>query len=429
MVLFSNRRRAVLFVFLFCLCIGCLLLFHIVLGGDEWCISCSSPPLASASEQQLPQGNWPPARRRRRSDLSPEARSIVDQFESPLMRSHGVQVSHGVITGDLAAFRATTNWQWGPRSAYRPVEPRLEEPHLFYSSATCNIVHANWTNKAEPVSTRVFHSFLYNGEADLLEIKLYELFDVVDVFVVVESKSDFRGRTKPLNFDAADARWSPYVSKIDHFIVEFDVVRASGDQWYAEGQSRYQLNLHLRDLAKEGDIVIAGDLDELPRREVVRLLKNCEVPRHQQPLRLWMPHLYFHLGCLVPDEPWAIMAHWATNASADSAFTVRDAASQKYHHVAGIAETGWHMSWMFRTVREYQHKLSTFSHVEFDTDYYKDPIRIKDIVCGNEALFEKARRCTTRYRNHSLEMPHYLLDHPGKMSYLRPNRCELEKFE
>lgn len=47
----------------------------------------------------------------------------------------------------------------------------------------------------------IYDCFLYYDEDMLLDIRLHTLANVVDKFVIVESKFTFTGRPKPLNFN------------------------------------------------------------------------------------------------------------------------------------------------------------------------------------------------------------------------------------
>jgi beta-1,4-mannosyl-glycoprotein beta-1,4-N-acetylglucosaminyltransferase len=46
--------------------------------------------------------------------------------------------------------------------------------------------------------TKIFDCFLYNGENDLLDIRLNYLYNYVDYFVVVESCQTFQAKKKKI---------------------------------------------------------------------------------------------------------------------------------------------------------------------------------------------------------------------------------------
>ena len=51
------------------------------------------------------------------------------------------------------------------------------------------------------MTRRIFDSFCYRGEADLLECRLTELYESVHAFVIVECNLTYSGHPKPLRFD------------------------------------------------------------------------------------------------------------------------------------------------------------------------------------------------------------------------------------
>ena len=39
------------------------------------------------------------------------------------------------------------------------------------------------------------------------------------------------------------------------------------------------IQLGVRPQARRGDIILIGDIDEIPRKEALQLIKNCQLPR------------------------------------------------------------------------------------------------------------------------------------------------------
>ena len=66
---------------------------------------------------------------------------------------------------------------------------------------------------------RVFDCVLYNGEIEVLEIRLHELDSVVDNFVIVESDLTFSGHPKLIYFEPKDPAVAPFAAKMTHFVV------------------------------------------------------------------------------------------------------------------------------------------------------------------------------------------------------------------
>ena len=57
---------------------------------------------------------------------------------------------------------------------------------------------------------RVYDTFIFYNELDLLEIRLRELYDHVDVFVLVESNLTLTNHPKPYIFEESQERFRPW---------------------------------------------------------------------------------------------------------------------------------------------------------------------------------------------------------------------------
>ncbi|MGX1098251.1 hypothetical protein [Amorphus sp. MBR-141] len=114
---------------------------------------------------------------------------------------------------------------------------------------------------------RVYDCFLFFRELDLLEIRLAELYDVVDVFVLVESRYDFAGNEKALHYKANRKRFAAFADKIRHIEV-LDEPAEAGLRWARQRHQRGQILAGLADAAPD-DLVLLSDIDEIPSEATV----------------------------------------------------------------------------------------------------------------------------------------------------------------
>ncbi|CAO4177911.1 hypothetical protein [Methylorubrum populi] len=125
---------------------------------------------------------------------------------------------------------------------------------------------------------RVFDCFLFFNELDLLEIRLHELDESVDVFVIVEATVTFKGNHKPLYFSENRERFAPWLKKIRHLIV--DDTPDTDDPWVRQYYQRECLRKGFEDASPE-DLIIISDVDEILSRDGVNRLKgetrNCYI--------------------------------------------------------------------------------------------------------------------------------------------------------
>lgn len=115
---------------------------------------------------------------------------------------------------------------------------------------------------------RVFDCFPFFNELDLLEIRLHELSDVVDRFVLAESTVTFSGKPKPLLFAENRQRYAKFLDRIEHIVVD-DTPAAVRSPWDRRMHQSNSLARGLKDMNGD-DIVIFSDVDEIPRASAVR---------------------------------------------------------------------------------------------------------------------------------------------------------------
>jgi hypothetical protein len=114
---------------------------------------------------------------------------------------------------------------------------------------------------------RVYDCVLFNGEFEVLAIRIRELKDVVYKFVVVESNKTFSGTNKAVLFTKHHAAIRDFSSQLDFVLV--DDMPETDTAWDREA---WQRNCVVRGLsgASDQDLILMSDVDEIPRMECVR---------------------------------------------------------------------------------------------------------------------------------------------------------------
>ena len=113
----------------------------------------------------------------------------------------------------------------------------------------------------------IYDCFSFFNELDLLEIRLNVLKDVVDRFVLVEAGETHSGRPKPLYYKENEARFAAFKDKIVYVGIERFPETCTTD-WARENYQRNAIAQGLRD-ARDDDVVLISDLDEIPRPELI----------------------------------------------------------------------------------------------------------------------------------------------------------------
>jgi len=134
---------------------------------------------------------------------------------------------------------------------------------------------------------KVYDVFMFSHELDTLEIRLFELWDIVDEFHIIENTFDFHGRKQqPVLYDTKRmARFDRFKSKMFFHINDGSFGVRKGIDWsFEEHSTSFAVTI-----ANSLDgIVIFGHTDEIPLRTAVQKLKACDV---KLPLNFasWMP--------------------------------------------------------------------------------------------------------------------------------------------
>lgn len=133
----------------------------------------------------------------------------------------------------------------------------------------------------------VYDTFSFYNELDLLEIRLHELSDVVDIFILSEATRTHSGLLKPLYYDENREMFAEFNDRIVHLVVDDMPMTAeeiakskaqdlfwlessyqAEDNWVRE---RHQRNAIMRALAgcDPEDIIMISDVDEIPNATTI----------------------------------------------------------------------------------------------------------------------------------------------------------------
>jgi len=225
----------------------------------------------------------------------------------------------------------------------------------------------------------VYDCFLFFNELELLTIRLNELYEHVDHFVLVEADETFSGLPKQMYFAENRERFAPFLDKII-YVPLHDKAKRANTAWDREHFQRNQIVRGLKQ-CRDVDLVMISDLDEIPRGERLQELLG-PVARGETPALFARMTMYrgFLNRFDVANTPWSATAVTTYGAlkkgNADSLRGCKD--SGKYPVVENM---GWHFTSMGGTAMVVQ-KFESWSHTENNTPEYKNPDRIRAETSG-----------------------------------------------
>ncbi|BDA40413.1 probable beta-1,4-mannosyl-glycoprotein 4-beta-N-acetylglucosaminyltransferase [Coccomyxa sp. Obi] len=286
------------------------------------------------------------------------------------------------------------------------------------AKAFCEEYHL--TERKTPV--RILDVFMFNDELDMLEIRLTTLYDVVDFFVIVESRVTHQGRPKALHYADNKRRYAKFEAKIAHVVLnelkgEFSYFK----EWYHR-EMLFEKGLSVRGReARPGDLIISGDLDEIPRPAAVQALRGCE----------WALQPGYHDCAVLEGAFFYYSFSWYAGEWSPGPKVFRhdvketmegmDKNDMRYNSKCTLfmKRASWHCTDCFSSIRAVKNKISAFCHAEKDRYPYNETEWIVDRVNRGLALFEpkedKARLRRVPYCEYA---PPAVLANPAKYHYM-----------
>lgn len=196
---------------------------------------------------------------------------------------------------------------------------------------------------------------------------------------------------KPLYLKDKLSQFHTFEHKIIHRILDDTNLKkiSQDDTWEHERFTRNalydQVLLSLTGLQapNPGDVLLVGDVDEIPRISTLTALRNCAFPPRVT-LRTQMyyySYQWLHRGDLW-HHPQATYYDGPDN-------TVRPESLRMDEADAELFMSGWHCSSCFGMMVNLKNKITSFSHKHYNQPYFLDTKRLLEKVRRGEDLFER----------------------------------------
>ncbi len=210
--------------------------------------------------------------------------------------------------------------------------------------------------------SKVYDCFMFSHELDLLNLRLHELYDYVDYFVIVESNETHSGLPKPLYFRENQHLFEKFSDKIINVAIEGFPTPPSDQNpnWFRENFQRNQILTVLQSLdMKDDDCVMLSDVDELPDRNSVMNVRHHV--RRLQVITFRQRWFTWNFELEDPQEwPGTQVMLWS-----DFKKTTPQKIRNGRYNVGVVSNEvrGWHLSW-FGDNNSVHEKLKSFAHQE-----------------------------------------------------------------
>lgn len=224
---------------------------------------------------------------------------------------------------------------------------------------------------------KIYDCFTFYNEFDLLEIRLQELYNEVDWFVIVEADRTFQNQPKPLYLTDNFARFEKWSSKIR--LVTVTDMPTGNDAWAREEHQRNAILGGIGD-ADADDMIVISDVDEIPRPETIQYIKsqidNFDI------YAFYMPLFNFKFNyMMVSHDKHACWGQAIRRSYLDELTPEFVRRNRFYCHgwpnAKLIPHAGWHFSWLGNN-EMVKNKVQSFSHAESNLPELIDQIDVNE---------------------------------------------------
>ena len=257
---------------------------------------------------------------------------------------------------------------------------------------------------------KIFDCFMYFDEEKVLELRLNILDEYVDYFVIVESSFTHKGDKRNLKFN--HQKFKKFKDKLIYITydeeppeIKKNLINEKDDE--ATKSFKYIENAILRengqrnhilkglDLAKDDDMILISDVDEIPN------LENLDLSKISEKITLFKQDMfYYKFNLKLPNLDWTgtkgckkkflKSPQWLRNIKdrkysfyrLDTFFS-----DTKYIDIKIISDGGWHFS-NLKTASEIEFKLKSYlHHREFDENPMTTQ-EIDNIIKNKQAIYD-----------------------------------------
>jgi beta-1,4-mannosyl-glycoprotein beta-1,4-N-acetylglucosaminyltransferase len=214
----------------------------------------------------------------------------------------------------------------------------------------------------------IIDSFIFGWETDLLECRLTELYDHVDVFLVIEGRYTFQNSEKELVFEKHRDRYAKWADKIMYYVVDnFDGL--PDNPWEREYHSR-KVTADATAQFPDDAILLMSDVDEIPHPDGIVEAVSLLGQGHKT-VSFFHPFYSMAVDWMHPDKIHGLVATTLGYARSRTSFMdIRG--SRMLPPTISDYKAGWHFTWLGGE-ELITRKAASFSHTEdFVQNYIKE---------------------------------------------------------
>ena len=225
----------------------------------------------------------------------------------------------------------------------------------------------------------IYDCILYNGEYEMLEMRINEMKGLDVIHVIVEADYTFTGIKKPIRFHQENEQ-KIIRSQLDK--VFWRILKADDgvntDPWENEYKLRNFILTVLNEIGvKDNDSIVICDADEIPRRSVIEQYNVS-----QGFCALIMDKYGYYLNCMEGRQTWNLPRIMPFSYLKTT--TPQEVRSSGYPNQ--IDNAGWHFSYMGGVERMIE-KFKSFAHQEESVQKVAKPEILAEKLKNGQSLW------------------------------------------
>lgn len=251
---------------------------------------------------------------------------------------------------------------------------------------------------------KIIDSFVFNGEFEMLKMRLEYYYDSVDYFVICESDYTQTGVKKELTYPKNSWMFEEYKDKITYITftpTQEDIDNRVNDRFYVERKHRDSMRDTILKLADDDTLILLSDVDEFPKKEVFDELRELTKNDKKDAVSCKFKTFYYSPLCELKIDAFCTVAiNYTTLKSIVGYGQLRDYTFNCKH----LDNSGYHFSY-FITPEEIQRKIQTFSHHEYNLPELSNLDNIKSAIYNCEDVLKRSEIKVIKHKEISDEFP------------------------
>jgi beta-1,4-mannosyl-glycoprotein beta-1,4-N-acetylglucosaminyltransferase len=268
---------------------------------------------------------------------------------------------------------------------------------------------------------KIIDSFTFFNEFDILELRLRYLNDVVDYFIISESNYTHAGKLKPYYLDEVlpkipknildkiiSIKYEPDIS-----LLNFDTIvekyNPESSHWKIEKGQREYIIEYIRqnmNIFSLDDILMVSDVDEIPKKEVVKTFKNFPISDYICSAISLQCKMFYYNFMTYNTNFWAGTVFSDVLNFSNNGISFFRTNRFALHF---LQDAAWHFSY-FGGYSNIKTKLESFAHQEFNTNDYKDKKVLEHCILNKINLFDDKQFLDYEFEKYPDELKSIIID-------------------